>query len=112
MSTLELAWRGQASRYDPVRVFDWNKAARRLIDEKGRLVQAALEEDWEWTCGIILKDGKIPEERDTYLASTWATPILVIDGSSEPCWVWQKEHPDWDATTFWPPSARKILSDS
>lgn len=103
--------KGFASSTQLLKVFDWYKAAR-LIKESGYLnASAGLREDWEYTGGFIFKDGKIvpSEETYTYLASMWAVPELNIDGHFYECWIWQKDSPGWNAETYWPESAYKIL---
>ena len=54
-------------------------------------------------------DGKIPDDSYTYLASTWATPQLDIDGEIIDCYKMQSETDGWDSGTFWPDSAKDIL---
>jgi hypothetical protein len=57
------------------------------------------------------RDGKPVPEDDTYvyLASTWATPELDIDGDVIECYRMQSETPGWDSGTYWPESARALL---
>ncbi len=100
---------GEANRGKEMMVFDWNKAAA-LIKERGaKNASAGLSGDWEWTGGKILKDGKIPEDSYTYLASTWATPEIEIDGEIIDCYKMESETDGWDSGTFWPESAKAIL---
>lgn len=115
MDTLGAFARGQMARAmgAGLKVFDWHKAAR-LIKESGAMsASAGLSGDWEWTGGEIFAYGKplLAGESYTYLASTWATPELEIEGNlSEDCWCWQSEHPDWGSDTRWPQSALDILA--
>ena len=76
---------GEANRGKPAKVFDWDRAARRIKETGATHAAAGLSGDWEWTGGDILRDGKPIPEDDTYvyLASTWATPELQIDGHVE-----------------------------
>lgn len=106
--------RGQAAQGQPQRVFDWDKAAR-IIRERGAMsASAGLIEDWGHTGGAILRDGKpIPKEDTyTYLSSNWATPVLEIDGEEIPCWRYERDTDEWNAETFWPESALKILTET
>lgn len=109
MDTLSAFAMGQANRGKTPKVFDWDRAAQ-LIKERGaESASAGLANDWESTGGPILRDGKPVDADDTYtyLASTWATPVLSIDGEHVDCWV----HTDkWDSSTYWPESALKILA--
>ena len=101
---------GEAAKGNPRKVFDWDQAAKRIAETKPRAADAGLEGDLEWTGGAIWRDGAIvpQEETYTYLASTWATPILILDGEEEPCWKWEEETPGWDSGTYWPESARLL----
>ena len=92
------------------KIFDWNKAARILRERNAKDASAGLREDWEWTCDEILRDGKIVNTEDPYLASTWATPSLEIDGDTIDCFIMESESPGWDENTVWPESAVKIFN--
>ena len=108
----EILLRGMMNRGREMKVFDWVKAAQIIKDRKPKEVIAGLSEDWGWTAGPIFSDGKPVTDGGAYLASTWATPVLVLDDDEEiPCWKYQHEVPDWDADTKWPASARSILSN-
>ena len=103
---------GEASQDSPLMVFDWHKAARIIKERQPQNASAGLSGDWEWTGGTIWGNGKPVPESDTYtyLASTWATPEIMIDGETMDCFVMQDEAPeDWDAATYWPESARALL---
>lgn len=112
MDSMQAFAMGEANRDKELMVFDWDKAAQ-LIKERGsKQASAGLAGDWEWTGGDIMQDGK-PVLRDdsyTYLASTWATPELDIDGWRIDCFRMQSETPEWDAETTWPESALAILN--
>ena len=108
MNTFNAFLRGEAARGNTMRVFDWDKAAELIRDRKPQYAAAGLLEDWEWTGGVIYEDGKIVTTSYTYLASTWATPELYIDGEAIPCWVWETET-KYNSDTKWPKSARDIL---
>jgi hypothetical protein len=105
--------RGQANKGKEPMVFDWAKAARLIKERQPKLAGAGLSGDWEWTGGPIYADGKpVPKtETYTYLASTWATPELELDGESVDCFVMQSERPDWNSGTYWPEEALAILNE-
>jgi hypothetical protein len=111
MDTLSAFIRGEASRDKELKVFDWVKAARIIKERAAKSASAGLAGDWEWTGGEILSDGlPIPQgETYVYLASTWATPELSIDGEVMDCYKMQSETPGWDSDTYWPEDARKEL---
>lgn len=107
MDTMTAFYKGEQSRGNQSKVFDWDKAAEIIKDKGIKNASAGLSGDWEYTGGEILVDGKIPDDSYTYLSSTWATPELKIDGLLVDCW---KYTDDWNAGTFWPESAKEILS--
>ena len=109
MDTMSAFLRGEANRGKELMVFDWDKAAK-LIKESGlKDASAGLQSDWEYTGGNIFENGKPNMEDYTYLASTWATPEIEIDGDIQDCFKMQSEVPDWDSLTKWPRSALDIL---
>jgi len=109
MDTMSEFTKGRANINNAVKVFDWDKAAKLIKENSALKASAGLSGDWEWTGGDILIDGKIPESSYTYLASTWATPEIDINGNITDCYKMQSAVPDWDASTFWPKSARDIF---
>ena len=95
----------------PYKVFDWDKAVDLLIEHKAQTAWAGLQHDLEWTAGTIFKDGKPllePGDLDgpPYLASIWAIPILVIDGTEYDCYMEARQLQElgkmWTADTYWP----------
>lgn len=101
---------GEAHRNDPLMVFDWDKAARIIAEKEPDMATAGLEGDFEYTSGVIWLDSK-PYTRDyTYLASTWAKPLLVIGEEEIECWRYQSDAPEWSAATKWPDSAMEIVN--
>lgn len=113
MNTLSAFIRGQANRDKELMVFDWDKAATLIYKRKAQSAGAGLSSDWDGTGGKIFGDGKPIAKDDTYLylASTWAIPQLEVDGVLFDCFKMQSEVPAWDAKTFWPSSALKILKE-
>ena len=112
MDTMSAFVRGEANRGKESMVFDWNRAAQIIKERGAKEASAGLSSDWEYTGGSILTDGKPTPKDDTYvfLASTWATPELEIDGETIDCYVMQSATPGWDAGTYWPESALAILN--
>jgi len=111
--------RGEAARIagDPLMVFDWNKAAKLIKDNKPFTASAGLAGDWDCTGGEIYRDGKpIPQDETyVYLASIWATPELEMDGLRQDCYIMEEDLPaEWEedpAYIYWPKSALDILND-
>lgn len=110
MDTMQAFMMGEMNRGKEMMVFDWDKAARIIAERKPKQAEAWLRGDWEWTGGTIYEDGKPVFDDYTYLASTWATPELDIDGEIIDCYVMQSET-EWDSGTKWPESALNILND-
>ena len=109
MKTLGEYVMGEKNRRKGLMVFDWDRAAMRITEERPKSAWAGLSGDWLWTSGEIYRDGKPIESEHTYLASTWATPELEMDGNVEPCYRMESEAPEWNSHTKWPESALKIL---
>ena len=99
---------GEAAQGNEQMVFDWDKAARMIVERKPQEASAGLHSDWEWTGGTIYTNGLPDMKSYTYLASTWATPEIDMDGDVYPCFVMAIKTL-WGAKTKWPASALKIL---
>jgi len=97
-----------ASQNNEKKVFDWDKAARLIVERKPEEADAGLHSDWEWTGGTIYENGKPVMDSYTYLSSTWATPELDLDGEIIDCFVMESET-EWGSGTKWPKSALQIL---
>lgn len=116
MNTLKAFEMGLANRNKPRRVFDWAKAARIIRDREaaGEKVHASagLAGDWEYTGGDIYREGSLVPNDDTYtyLMSTWAVPLLSINGEVSECYIMEDERPEWNASTYWPQEALEILN--
>lgn len=96
-------------RGDPLKVFDWDKAATLIVEHKVEAAEAGLAGDWDYTGGEILADGAPVMDASTYLASLWATPTLRFDDGREfDCFTTERD--DWDSDTKWPQSALDILA--
>ena len=100
---------GDLNRGKPLMVFDWDKAARLIKEKKPNVASAGLRSDWEWTGGTIYEDGHIVATCYTYLASTWATPEIDLDGEVLPCYIMQ-DQTEWGSDTKWPEPAKAILN--
>lgn len=104
--------KGKENQGNELKVFDWDKAAKIIAEKKPTLATAGLQSDWEWTGGSIYENGK-PVSKDetyTYLASNWATPELDLDGHVMDCFKMEGDTDGWDAHTYWPESALKVLN--
>lgn len=111
MDTLSAFARGQANQGKESMVFDWFRAVELINQYQPKLAEAGLKDDFEYTGGDIFTNGEIVDQDDTYtyLASTWATPQLVLDGEVFDCYKMQSEVPDWGSDTYWPEEAKTLL---
>jgi hypothetical protein len=106
---------GARHRHNPMKVFDWARAATLIKEHKPVCARAGLAGDWENTGGTIYRDGAPVPEDETYiyLASTWATPELDLDGEVVPCYIMESEVPwgwgDNYAKIYWPEQALNVL---
>jgi len=91
------------------KVFDWNKASKIIKERKLKTAYAGMSEDWFWTGTLIYENGKPVKDNCTYLASSWATPVLRFDGEEIVCYQPRGYH-GWNENTRWPKSALKILN--
>jgi hypothetical protein len=112
MDTLSAYIRNRAAGACELMVFDWEKAARLIVERKAKHASAGLADDWEWTGGEIFANGAPVPHEDTYvfLSSSWATPEIEIDGQREDCFRMRGATPGWDSDTYWPPEAIAILN--
>lgn len=94
-------------------VFDWVKAAQLIKERHPKVAAAGLARDWEYTGGSIWRDGRPVPQDDTYtyLASTWATPELDMDGDIVDCYV-MEDATSWDEHTYWPEEALAIAVEA
>lgn len=106
---------GEMNRGKELMVFDWEKAAKLIAEHRPAKASAGLAGDWEYTGGDIWENGKPVTDSYTYLASTWATPELDLDGEIFECYRMQSATPGWDvgdgwdSGTKWPASALAVL---
>lgn len=103
---------GQKNRDKELMVFDWHKAANIAKHNKNATISAGLANDWKWTGGLIFDNGEPVPSDDTYvyLASTWATPEIEVNGNREDCYIMESDSDGWDSDTYWPDSALNILA--
>jgi hypothetical protein len=109
MDTLTAFAMGRATAGRELMVFDWEKAARLIVERKPEVASAGLCSDWKWTGGEIWRDGVPVTDSYTYLASTWAVPELDLDGDVVECFRMESECPTWNSDTKWPESALAIV---
>ena len=99
---------GEVNRGKEMKVFDWDKAAQIIKEKNPEYAEAGLFEDLEYTCGLIYKNEKPVYDSYTYLASTWATPVLICDDEIMECWIMESQT-KYKKNTKWSESSLKIL---
>jgi hypothetical protein len=109
---LEIAKRSLESWDQPIKVFDWDKAARIIRAQRAAEASAGLLGDWNATADTILEEGKPLTNCRVYLASRWALPALEIAGEEIECWCMESDAPGWTKDTVWPESALRILEET
>lgn len=110
MNTYSAFIMGELNRNREMMVFDWNKAAKIIKERQAKYASAGLQNDYEYTMGVIWRDGAVVTDDYTFLASTWATPMLIVDGEEVPCYKMESDVPGWGSGTKWPDSALEILN--
>jgi hypothetical protein len=121
MDTMKAFGMGMMNRGKSLMVFDWDKAAKLIKENKPNSASAGLSGDWEYTGGNIYENNSPINREDTYvfLASTWATPELDLDGDILDCYIMEENVPEsWVlefgnnySGIYWPKSSLDILNN-
>jgi len=80
---------------DRMKMYDYNKAIKRIKEVKPREASLGMLEDWCYTAEVIYEKGKFVFDlsKKPMIAgirgSIWATPTLEMDGVKEECWVYE-----------------------
>ena len=79
---------------------DWKKVQEIVDAHPNSVIYAGLMEDWNNTSGLIFAKG---EYYDGYVfgCSTWATPIVDVDGEEIECWTYEKTKEGSDKPNWW-----------
>lgn len=91
---------------------DWERA-HKIIEERAKknksiTVEAGLMEDWNNTSGIVYIDGRFVRAPFVFARSSWATPILDIDGEEIECYTTTKPDGFTECTpTWWSKESKK-----
>ena len=84
---------------------DWERA-QKIIKERFKenphiTVDAGLMEDWGCTSGTVFSNGNFISNEFVFDHSTWATPILDIDGEEIECYTYEPPEKNTDHTPDW-----------
>lgn len=95
-----------------MKYMDWNKV-QKIVDMNPDSVYAGLQEDWGYTSGLIYAKGKY---YDGYVwgCSSWATPIVDVDGKEIECWTYEKQNGtgnDGEKKPYWWGNGAELLSE-
>lgn len=95
-------WGAAAVATKPIgdmKYMDWDKVKKIVDENPDSVIYAGLQEDWNNTSGLIYAKGKY---YDGYVfgESTWATPIVDVDGKEIDCFKnspneWGSDKPSW-----------------
>lgn len=86
---------------DKQKYMDWEKVKRIVKENPNSVIYAGLMEDWNNTSGLIYAKGKYYKGY-VYGTSTWATPIVDVDGEEIECYVYEKpENFTVDLPSWW-----------
>lgn len=82
-----------------MKYMDWERVKELIKQNPNSEIYAGLMEDWNNTSGLIFAKGNYYDGY-VYGSSTWATPILDIDGMEIECWTYEETEegsgkPDW-----------------
>ena len=88
---------------------DWKKVQQIVNDHPNSVIYAGLMEDWSNTSGLIFAKGKYYKGY-VYGSSTWATPIVDVDGEEIECWTYEKTEEGSDRPTWWG-NEQELLSE-
>lgn len=80
---------------------DWKKVQQIVSQNPNSVIYAGLQEDWNNTSGLIYAKGKYYDGGCFYGCSTWATPILDVDGEEIECWTYDKTEEENKMPTWW-----------
>lgn len=82
-----------------MRYMDWEKVKKIIETHQNAIIYAGLREDWNNTSGLIYAKGKYYNGY-VFGASSWATPIVDVDGVEIECWTTEEtiegaDKPSW-----------------
>ena len=88
---------------------DWNRVKEIVNEHPSSVIYAGLREDWNHTSGLIFAKGEYYNGY-VYGCSTWATPIVDVDGEEIECWVDQEPDNFTTGVPTWWGDGKKLLN--
>lgn len=83
-----------------VKYMDWQKVQQIVNENPNSVIYAGLMEDWNNTSGLIYAKGQYYDGY-VYGCSTWATPIVDVDGEEIECWTFEKTEETSEKPSWW-----------
>ena len=81
-----------------MKYMDWKKVDEVIAAHPTATIYAGLREDWSYTSGVIYSNGTYYDGGCLYCESSWATPIVDIEGKEFECWTYdggESGMPEW-----------------
>lgn len=79
---------------------NWKKVQQIVDKNPNSVIYAGLQEDWNNTSGLIFARGEYYDGY-VYVASSWATPIVDVDGEEIECWTYEKTKEGSGRPSWW-----------
>lgn len=83
-----------------MKYMDWKKVQKVVDEHPNSVIHAGLQEDWNNTSGLIYAKGKYYDGY-VYGCSSWATPIVDVDGEEIECWIYEETEERDGKPTWW-----------
>lgn len=90
-------------------IFDWMHAAELIKKLNPKTAYVGLMDDWSNTSGKIINNYRPYWGDYTFLASSWAHPVLKISDALYKCYIIEELKPDCNEYTKWPKEAIEVL---
>jgi hypothetical protein len=84
-----------------MKYMDWQKVQQIVDKNPDAVIYAGLQEDWGYTSDLIYAKGKYYKGTYVYGCSTWATPIVDVDGEEIECYTLEKTVEDSGMPKWW-----------
>lgn len=92
-----------------MKYMDWQKVQKIVDENPDAVIHAGLMEDWNNTSGLIYAKGKYYDGY-VYGCSSWATPIVDVDGAEIECWTHEQTKEGSAKPTWWG-NGQKLLGE-
>ena len=83
-----------------MKFMDWKKVQEIVDTHPNSVIYAGLMEDWNNTSGLIFAKGRY-YDGDVFGCSTWATPIVDVDGEEIECWTYEESKEGSHKPNWW-----------